>query len=400
MIGEETDVRVLVAAPRAESDGGDGGDTATVVTTLDETIPGETVTKRGETAVEYLKELGPTVDCVVVSDDAGLAEEIHEASSNVPLVVYGCDAPAATIDAVVPRSSGPGALADRISLEIEQARERDHLVEANAKLTALSRYASKINGCETVAEVCERTLDAAVEALAFNFCTIALIEGDRIVPVASTLPDEERASCRVSEGIAGRTVRTGETQVVGDMQSDPDSVFRQKGQRAVLSVPIGDRGIIQVVSEYDDEFGQQDAEFVEILSGYTNEALQRLDREAALRAERDRLFAFFAGLPVPAVYVEAEAGTPATLMETNDAYEEVFPEAGATGQTVDRAFPTETEQRLFDGVTDEGAPVTRRIERSVADRGAVDVSVTMVPVQVPGPTYSAYGVYLVDPTVS
>jgi hypothetical protein len=400
MIGEETDVRVLVAAPRAESDGGNGIDTAAVTDTLDETMPGQTVTRRGETAVEYLRELGPTVDCVVVSDDSDLAASLREASSSVPLVGYGCETPSATLDALVPRGAGPDALADRVSLEVEQARERDHLVEANAKLTALSRHAGEITACETVDEVCDRTLDAAVDALAFNFCTVALVEGDRIVPVASTLPDDERASCDVSEGIAGRTVRTGETQVIGNMQSDPDSIFKKKGKKAVLSVPIGEQGIIQVVSDRGEKFDEQDAEFVEILSGYTNEALERLDRETALRAERDRLFAFFAGLPVPAVYVEADEGEAAALREANDAYRQVFPDAERVGESVERAFPTETERRLFgDDPVDDG-PVTRRIERTVADRGLVDVSVTAVPVRTPGSTQSAYGVYLVDPSVS
>lgn len=386
-----SDTRVLVVTNE-----GDPADESDISSALADKLPGQTVVRCGATAVEYLSELGPTVDCVVsVGNDTSAVSNIAEMDSTIPLVVYGEDIVSTDVDAVIPPTAGIDDVVARVEAEVSESREASHLEEVNAKLTALARYAKEITGCETVQDVCGRTVDATIDALDFDFCILALVEGDQIVPYGATLSPEDQRPIDVTEGIAGRTLETGEPQVVDDMQSDPDAAFKDRGYRAVTSVPVGDRGVLQVVSEeeagvYDD----RDVEFLEILAGYTNEALARLERETALRTERDRFHALFDGLPAPAVYVESDRPGDYRVREINAAYERTFPDgAAAVNASLSEALPTARERRLVSDQLRGDGPVRENVERTVRDGGTETLSVTLVPVQHVGLSASGFLVY-------
>ncbi|MDS0293474.1 GAF domain-containing protein [Halogeometricum luteum] len=351
------------------------------------------IVRQGRTATEYVYELGPTIDCAVsLCDDDDLVESLVDAANGVPIVVYG-ETRVPGVDEVVCPTNGIESFTRRVAAVVEEDLRESELVDANKKLTALSVHASAITGCESVSEVCEETLDAAIEALAFTFCTVALVEDDRIVPRASTLPPEDENSCRVSEGIAGRTYRTRETQIVGDITADADALFSPT-RRSTVSVPLGPYGVVQVVSDSHCAFDEHDAEFLEILAGYTTEALARLDRETALRAERDRLHAFFDNLPVPAVYVEEETPDGRVRCEVNRAYEETFQRGpNRSNPSVEAAFPNETERRLFADHLWSGDAVAAEVDRETVEGDCKTLELTIVPVPSSGPVGSAYGVY-------
>jgi len=370
--------------------GADGGsDPEAVAAGIADRLPVEVVLRDERTAAEYLAELGPTIDCVVIlGSDTGpigrLADDV-----SIPAVV--CERPVVGgDDDPEPTTIPVAAVTERVRAVVREARRRSDLQDQNARLTALSRYTHDITGCETVDAVLDRTLEAATDALAFDYCVVMLVDGDRLVPRASTLPDPQLSSCGVTEGIAGRTLETGDAEIVADMQSDPDAVVEHEDLHAVLSVPIGSRGVLQVASRSCDAFDDRDREFAEILSGVTREALARLEREVTLRAERDRLHGFYMTLPVPVLCVERDGGE-ATVAEVNGAYEGAFGET-PTGESVSAAVPTGTERDRYERVLDDGVvsrgPVGRRV-----DGDETDVGLTVIPVSPPGGAEYAFGVY-------
>ncbi|ADQ67947.1 gaf domain-containing protein [Halogeometricum borinquense DSM 11551] len=381
---------VLVVLPDSSA----GGGYPEIVGPIEKTLGSQVTVRRGQSAGEYVHELGPTIDCaLVLSDDDELVELLVEASNGVPVVVYG-EGRADGVEKVIEPDEGVERLLNCLSAAIAADQRESELVEANAKLTALSEHASAITGCESVSEVCEETLAAAVDALAFTFCTVALVEDDRIVPRASTLAPDDYRSCHVSEGIAGRTYRTGKTQLVDDIALDDDTLFSE-ARRSTVSVPFGPYGVIQVVSNSPNAFDERDAEFLEILADYTAEALSRLDREAALRQERDRLRAFFDSHPVPVVSVE-EVTAPGDRVrcETNHAYERIFPkQCNHVSVFVEEVFPTNAERRLFSDQLRAESPSTAVVERKTSSGAFEAFQLTVVPVPASGPTGSAYGVY-------
>jgi PAS domain S-box-containing protein len=158
------------------------------------------------------------------------------------------------------------------------------------RITALHDIAADLQHCGTATAVCERTIDAADDVLQFDQCAIMLRSGERLPIEASSdgLDAAEIESLGVTEGLAGQCFQEGTASVVPDVREDP--VARPKGPfRSVLSVPVGERGVFQAVSAEADQFDDDDLELTELLVTHTATALARLDREAALEQQTERL---------------------------------------------------------------------------------------------------------------
>jgi GAF domain-containing protein len=383
------------STPGAGGSAGRPCDPEAVLAVLEEELDAEVVVRCGETATEYVSELGPTLDCVVVlGDDRQLIHDLIEEGSVTTIV---CEPPViGRIDDSVVGEDSTGELVERVRVELQNDLTRNDLRESNARLAALSHYAEDITACETVDAVVDRTLEATTDALAFDYCVVFLVEGERLVPRASALPEPGVNTADVTEGIAGRTLASGESEIVEDIQSDPDAIPEHGDLRGGLSVPIGERGVIQVASTDRDAFDERDREFVEILAGYTREALERIEREVTLRTERDRLHAFFGDLPVPAVHVERRDGVTA-VREANRAYAGQFGEI-EPGTRLSEVVRSETERRQYESALDTETVTTGTVDRTSGDDAAGEFALSVVPVSPPGTAECAYGIYI-DQTV-
>ena len=384
-------VRVLVAEPA----GAAGAVDADVPAEIEARTGFTVLAKRGSVAVEYLRELGPTIDCVVcVSLPTDRIEEVVAAAGEVPVIVYGDEIPPVPVDEVVSAESGVELLVRRIDRRVERRRERDELAEANAKLSALNEYTRELTGCQSVDEVSDTVVEAVSNALGHGRIVLAMRDGDVFYPYGHTLPSEPEVKMDVDDGIVGRTYETGETQIVDDYSTDPDHERTVPGVNSVVSVPIGDHGVLQVTTERKAAFDRRDAEFLEIVASHAAEALSRLEREADLRVERDRLHAFFGGLRAPAVYVESADGEEPVLLEVNEAYRRAFGD-DKVGEPVSVAFPTAVERALFGDRIDEETVVRERLRRETTN-GPTDLVLGRVPVPTTGVDAAAFGLYVVD----
>jgi len=383
-------------SPNADGGKEDGSDAdcdcnpEEVIAELERRLPAEVVSRCSATAVEYVEELGPTLDCVVIlGADPPLIRELA-AGKSIPTVVY--DPPVVSVVDGTLTDENYGELIERVRGEVWSDRSKSELRESNARLTALSLYAEDITACETVEDVLDRTIEAAVEALAFDHSIVFLTEGDQLVPRASVLPEPEASPSNIEDGIAGRTLAAGESEIVDDMQTDPDAIPEHDGLHAVLSVPIGTQGVIQMASKEYGAFDERDKEFVEILAGYTREALERIEREVTLRKERDRLHAFFGDLPVPAIYVKCHDGV-VQIEEVNCAYASQFGEP-ETGKSLLNAVQSDTEFEQYQTALSTGDVTTDTVERAVEDGPPRTFSLSVIPVSPPGVSECSYGIYV------
>lgn len=373
----------------------DDYDSAQVVERLKERLPAEVVVRCPETAIEYVDELGPTLDCVVVISENRRLINTLITECAVPTIVF--EPPViGRIDGIVHGNDPVEELLEVVEVEIQNDHIQNDLQESNARLTALSHYAEDITACETVDAVAKRTVEATIDALAFDYCVLLLVEGELLVPRASTLPEPPASPCGVTEGIAGRTLKRGVSEFVPDMQSDPDALPEHDELHAVLSVPIADRGVIQVVSEDRDAFDDQDREFVEILAGYTREALQRIEREVTLRKERDRLHAFFGDLPTPAVFVERRDGE-AIVEEVNRTYAEQISET-APGTPLAEFVRDDAELDHYECAFETGTMTNGSVERERPNGEIQRFALSVVPVSPPTAHECAYGIYVDEQT--
>ena len=394
-----SDARVLVTAVFEDDEPDETETTARVAADLRDELGVETVVRRGRTAFEYVREFAPLLDCVVcLADDSTCPEVLADVEPGLPLVVYGSVAPPTPVDSVVRRDGGTDALMTRVADRITRSRERNRLAEANAKLTALNRYTRGITGCETRETVVDTVVETVTGALAYEHCVLGFVEGGVIVPHGNTIPGMDVERLNVDEGVAGRTYRTGETTITDDYHADPARRREDERVQSVVSVAVGDHGVLQITAPEREAFDERDAEFLEIVASHASEALSRLERETALRAERDRLHAFFEGLPAPTVYIESERGEPPVLREANAAYEAAFP-ATPLGDPVADAFPTGTERRLFGESIRADDPVTELVRRDTVASTDAALSVTLVPVRTAGLAAAGFGVYVSDVTL-
>jgi len=174
------------------------------------------------------------------------------------------------------------------------ARDITEQKEHATALETLHEMATDIQTADTVDEACELTVTAAAGVLNFEMCTVILRDGEWLVPaaVSAHAPSDGSRRMRVDEGLAGKTVQSGESYVVDDVTTDDETAPAKESYRSGLSVPIGEYGVFQAVETDTSAFDQQDITLAELLVSHTRTALERLERERDLTRKTERLDEF------------------------------------------------------------------------------------------------------------
>ncbi|WP_318567786.1 GAF domain-containing protein [Salinigranum marinum] len=163
-------------------------------------------------------------------------------------------------------------------------RERRELIENLHEGTAALAVVGTIQAAAEVA------VELAERILSFDICYVGVREGDVVVPyaVSSGAPPDAARRMHVSEGLVGKTIRTGEPQLV-DRVADSESEPVRDEYRSGISVPLGDAGVFQAVSCEEHAFDEGDLELAELLAGHVTETFSRLRAEADLVDQRERI---------------------------------------------------------------------------------------------------------------
>ena len=154
-------------------------------------------------------------------------------------------------------------------------------------LTAFHEVARELTACETREAVCERTVAASREILAFDVCVCSLHREGRLEAVASS-DDREWGSARIDDSLAGAAFQSGESIRTDDADTDARAV-EGVPYRSAITVPIGEFGVFQAVARPPDRFDDEEVALLESLLIHTENALRRLDSEERLRRQNERL---------------------------------------------------------------------------------------------------------------
>ncbi|MBP1986100.1 GAF domain-containing protein [Halolamina salifodinae] len=208
---------------------------------------------------------------------------------------------------------------------LERIRSEAALRESRRLIERLHTTAMGLASAETEDELLDRAVDAAEDVLALDMCKIDLREDDMLVPVVESggVPPEAGRPMHLSEGLAGKTARTGEPSLVDDLAANPDADPTNASFRSAISVPLGDLGVFQAVATEPAAFDQEDVDLAELLMAHTAVSLQRVRAEEDLRTERDSLDALFENIPGAAVAYEMIDGKP-IVRRVNGAFEQTF----------------------------------------------------------------------------
>ena len=217
------------------------------------------------------------------------------------------------------------AFADQVVVAIQNARLIDELGRSREEISrradaerSVREIAANISALRDSEAILQQTVDEARRLLDSDSSRIDMLEPDgRTLSWAYASGEDARrtretgldATFAVGEGIAGRTVATGEAFRTADYLVDDrfehttisDALVRETGFRSVLSAPLrgesGPLGAISVSSHRPDHYDDQQAELLQGLADQAAIAIQNarlieeLDRsgmELARRAEAEQ----------------------------------------------------------------------------------------------------------------
>ncbi|MCD6495027.1 diguanylate cyclase [Candidatus Bipolaricaulota bacterium] len=182
-----------------------------------------------------------------------------------------------------------------ITLDIsEQLAAERALEETKRKVEELHNVAQSLEASTREEDVYRATVGAAEKILSFSMCTLDIVQGDKLVPkgFSSELPAGATQERTLADGgLAAETYKTGKTTVFGSLSEVPEARPTREDFRSGISAPIGKIGVFQVVSTQENAFSQQDVHLLELLLGYTAQAIARIRLQKQLRnqAMRDPL---------------------------------------------------------------------------------------------------------------
>ena len=279
----------------------------------------------------------------------------------------------------------------------DRKRMEQKLVDRKSKIEGLHNVASRLDSCESRADIYDLTVEAAEDVLDFDACWVALAQGESLVPkaVSSTLEIDLDARIPLDDTVAGRTYRTQRPARIDEIDA-ADSIPNADDCQSVLCVPITERGVFLAASTEPDAFTPADEELAELLLSHVTDSLDRIAFEGRLRAERDRFAALFENVPDGVVSVTQLEDGP-VVEEVNPAFERIFGYEGdeLVGSPLDQyVVPTE---RTADADTlnrrgSRGEIGDTEVKRRTAN-GLRDFRLRVVPMEMDGSSDRAFGLY-------
>lgn len=150
------------------------------------------------------------------------------------------------------------------------------------KIERLHKFAVQLESCRESDRVFELVKEAGENILGFDICRTYVPKDNRLLLKTASEENErfEDHYFSLDDSIAGRTYKEKEVFINKDM-SDKDEIDPfKKGYRSGISLPVGDQGVFQAVSEEKDAFTEEDVKLSKLLIDHSVEALNRIETES------------------------------------------------------------------------------------------------------------------------
>ena len=167
----------------------------------------------------------------------------------------------------------------------ERKQAEKELKEQKEVIEKLHDTALKLRELNSEEEICQLTVDTAETLLDFKICNLSLIEGEMLIPRASStgVPTGGEAATSVHEGIAGKTFREKTSYITDNIASEPEANPVSDEYKSAISVSIDEHGVFQAVATEKSAFSEEDLELAELLMSHTSAALDRIYSQQKIR---------------------------------------------------------------------------------------------------------------------
>lgn len=229
----------------------------------------------------------------------------------------------------------------------ETKREKERK-EHEDTLKKLQEVSQELIDAENKENIYQLTLEASKNILNFPGVGIYLLneneDGNQLEPKAHTDYLEEVLGelpvLDSNESITWRSFQEQEIVTIDDIEQ-VEKYTDKTPIKSGIWVPLGEKGVLAVLSEEISGFNEQDCHLAEILASATETALKRVEREEKLRESKNQYRALVENLPNGSV----------TLFDHNLRFQT------ARGETIRRAYGTsnkiegKTIHEMYDGET-------------------------------------------------
>ncbi|WP_197409680.1 GAF domain-containing sensor histidine kinase [Haloferax profundi] len=223
--------------------------------------------------------------CLVVSDSATAVP------ARVPTILFTDEDPADVVsperfDAYVPRDD-PEALEAQIRWVLSQHADDSH--PERDRLKRLYEGTTNLITAETVDELYDRAIGLAKHILEFDNSSFIVHEGDGFYIRGNERDLEGTGPIPTDTGILGQTYQTQQSSLVDDVRDHPQAEPDDPAYRSVVSVPMGNEGVFQALSNEVGAYDETDLRLAELLVSYVSETRARIETEAAMRHSREQI---------------------------------------------------------------------------------------------------------------
>ncbi|WP_254862042.1 ATP-binding protein [Halovivax gelatinilyticus] len=266
------------------------------------------------------------------------------------------------------------------------------------RIEQLREITQQLDDHGDVERVCEFVVETVSRLVDFDACVIGEAKGDAFDVLAATAAEPYASSTTLAagDGIAGRTVETGRTHVIDDLDDEPTAAPTNDAYRSVLSIPMGAYGVFQAISTEPNAYTELDRKLGELLVVYATHAIAKLRFERALTHERDRFAALFQNIPDASIQYVFDGAEP-RIESVNSAFVRLFgyePDHAVGESVLDLLVPDDDRddaRTLYETVKD-GDRVDAEVTRHTVD-GSAPFLLRSVPVQSDDDSQRGYFIY-------
>lgn len=180
----------------------------------------------------------------------------------------------------------------RLDHEQELEERRQRVQDQREKIELLHDVGIQLAECNSNTTVYELLVEAGEDILGLNKCLADSVQNGKFVVEATSdkLSEDDYFEAPVDSteaGLAGKAYRTGDS--ILEEEEELAEAAEKSEFKSSFTVPIGEYGVFQALSEETVAFDRTDVELVEILAEHAQTALHRLEQENALETRQQKL---------------------------------------------------------------------------------------------------------------
>lgn len=183
--------------------------------------------------------------------------------------------------------------ADLASVALDHAQLVSSAIRQSQELRLLHEVRTAITREVDVTRITRKTVEAIADTFGYTFVSLYLLEGDALLLQHQVGYENVIPKIAITEGVAGRVVRTGEAVLLEDVREDPSFLMAVEGIVSEVAVPLMDEGkpvgLLNIESRHGIKMTKADLLLMTALSDQISIAISRARVYSTLRRQNERL---------------------------------------------------------------------------------------------------------------